>query len=68
MSSVIMHNYMCSFALHIAGRLNRIIASCVRKHLGAHMAKHKGVWCLGVACPWCILQAEHGDYEQGHRD
>ena len=31
------------------------------------MAKRTSVWCLGVACPWCILQAEHGDYEEAQR-
>lgn len=25
------------------------------------------VWCLGVACPWCILEAVHGDYADARR-
>ena len=25
------------------------------------MAK-ANVWCFGVACPWCLLEADHGDY------
>lgn len=31
------------------------------------MAKRKGVWCMGVACPWCFLQADHGDYAEAQR-
>ena len=31
------------------------------------MAKRKGVWCMGVACPWCFFQADHGDYAEAQR-
>ena len=31
------------------------------------MLQRGNVWCLGEACPWCILGAQHGDYEAAVR-
>ena len=25
------------------------------------------IWCLGVACPWCVLDVTHGYYEEAQR-
>ena len=30
------------------------------------MAHSGGVRCMGTACPWCFLDAQHGDYSQVH--
>ena len=67
MLSTIMHICTCPYALHRAVRLHRTFACSVRAHLEAKMPKRRGVWCMGVACSWCILEAERGDYEEAQR-
>ena len=32
------------------------------------MARSGGVWCMGTACPWCFLDAMHGDYSEALRN
>lgn len=39
----------------------------MQKHFGNKMQKLRGVWCMGVGCPWCFLEAEHGDYVAAQR-
>ena len=35
---------------------------------GQRVSMSGGVWCPGVACPWCVLEANHGDYRDAmHR-
>ena len=31
------------------------------------MDRPSNIWCFGAACPWCILEADHGDYSEAQR-
>ena len=31
------------------------------------MSPKADIWCVGIACPWCVLDVTHGDYEEAQR-